>query len=350
MLSPTDTLACAHVLLARRLVSSALSMFAEAEQAGAEADACAAGRWQCCMLLGQYEQAWAASRQIEARQRATGNADPLHLWDGEPLAGKHVMLRCLHGFGDALQFIRYAPLIRVQAASLCVEAHPKLVPLLGACDGVEQVIPWGPNAPARPPVWNSQIEIMELPRIFLTTTATVPATVTYLQHSKLAESHAAQALARRIERSSGDTRLHCGFSWRASEWDPLRSVPLRQLAHTFAGLPNAKAYSLQHEAAAELAEARLTNIEIIDGPLAEVAACIASLDVVVTIDGVLAHIAGALGKPVLLLLPFAADWRWSLAANTPWYPLTQIFRQQRPGDWSQPTEQAREVLRHLTSA
>ena len=350
MLSPADTLAYAHVLLARRLVSSALSMFLEAEQAGAEADACAAGRWQCCMLLGRYEEAWAASQQIEARQRATGNVDPLRFWDGKPLAGKHVMLRCLHGFGDALQFIRYAPLLRAQAASLCVEAHPKLVPLLGACDGVEQVIPWGPDAPAKLPAWNSQIEIMELPRIFLTTTATVPATVAYMQSSKLTQSRAAQALARGVERRRGDRRLHCGFSWRASEWDPLRSVPLSQLAPALEGLPDARAYSLQHEGAAELAGARLTNIDSIDGSLAEMAACIALLDVVVTIDGVLAHLAGALGKPVLLLLPFAADWRWGLAASTPWYPRTRIFRQQRPGDWSHPIQQAREVLRHLTSA
>ncbi len=295
------------------------------------------------MLLGRYEHAWVESEQIEARQRASGSADPLRFWDGEPLAGKRVMLRCLHGFGDALQFIRYAPLIREQAASLCVEAHPEIVSLLGACDGVEQVITWGRDAP---PAWDAQVEIMELPRIFRTTTATVPATFPYLHSGRLGH---AGAFARGVERR-GDTGVHFGFSWRSSDWNLLRSVPLPEFVTMLAGLAGCKGYSLQQNGAAELSEVRSMSTQNIEAPFAELAVRMSLLDVVVTVDGVLAHLAGALGKPVLLLLPYAADWRWGLEQTTPWYPRTQLFRQQRPGDWSRPLEQARSALRHLISA
>ena len=344
-----DMLACAHMLLAKRDVDQALALFLQAEKAGADADACTAGRWECSMLLGRYEDAWAASDAMEARQRATGIADPLRFWDGAPLAGKRVMLRGLHGFGDTLQFIRYAPLLRSQAASLCVETHPELVDLLGACDGVEQVIPWGHGAPEKPPAWDAQIEIMELPSIFRSTTATIPATDAYLQSSRLVYRPAACALARRIEQRRRDTRLHFGLSWRSSNWNPLRSLPLPLLADALADLTCCQGYSLQQGGAAELEGVHNMAIENIEAPFAELAVRLSFLDVVVTVDGVLAHLAGALGKPVLLLLPYAADWRWGLGGSTPWYPRTRIFRQQRPGDWSHPLEQARVALRHLIS-
>ena len=106
------------------------------------------------MLAGCWEDAWAASDAIFSRRQG-----PPEFWDGAPLAGRRVMLRCLHGFGDALQLIRYAPLLRAEARSLCVETHPEMVPLLEACDGVDQVITWSPPARA-PPAWDAQVEIM----------------------------------------------------------------------------------------------------------------------------------------------------------------------------------------------
>ena len=137
--------------------------------------------------------------------------------------------------------------------------------------------------------------------------------------------------------------MRYGFSWRSSNWNPLRSVPFAELAAALAEV-DADGYSLQQDGGAELAGTRFPNIE---GEFPALAARIAALDCVLTVDGVLAHLAGALGKPVLLLLPFAADWRWGLEERTPWYPPMRLFRQQTPGDWGLPLRRAVEALRKL---
>ncbi len=339
-------LAHARALLEERRVAEARSAFAQAKQAGADPSACDAGLWECGMLLGRWEDAWAASDAIEARQQVLGIAGENRFWDRKPLAGRRVMLRSLHGFGDALQFIRYAPRIRAQARSLCVEAHPAIVPLLRACDGVDQVITWDP-APPQPPAWDAQVEIMELPWIFCSTPATVPAAFPYLRAGKLEPSAATAAVAERIEQRRKQGRLQYGISWRSSNWNPLRSVPLKELAPALASAPRANAYSLQQDGGAELRETADLAIENIEAEFADLAVRMASLDVLVTVDGVLAHLAGALGKPALLLLPHAADWRWGLGSTTPWYPRMRLFRQQTPGNWSAPLAHVSQVLRQF---
>ncbi len=283
------------------------------------------------MFLGRWEDAWAASDAIVQRKGGAGD-----FWDGAPLTGKRVMLRCLHGFGDALQLIRYAPMLRAEARSLCVETHGQMVPLLRACDGVDEVITWD-APPPEPPVWDAQIEIMELPWMFRSTPETVPARFPYLHAAQLPGDPAF------AERVHGRGRLQYGFSWRSSNWNPLRSVPFAQLAAALDGL-DADGYSLQQDGAAELAGTRFENIE---DEFPTLASRMAELDCVLTVDGVLAHLAGALGLPVLLLLPYAADWRWGLGERTPWYPGTQLFRQQTPGDWRVPLQRAMEALRKL---
>ncbi len=344
-----DALAHAQALLAARSVPKALAAFHSAEGAGADPDTCAAGRWECLMLLGDYEAAWKTSDAIDAHHKGRHDAfdghsaGPQRFWTGESLRGKQVMLRCLHGFGDALQFIRFAPQICAAAASLCVEANPEIVPLLRACRGVEQVIPWGPLAPAQPPAWDAQIEIMELPRIVRATIADLPVPP-YLDGASL---HTEDETIRRLKvRSQTQTaRPRIGFSWRSSNWNPLRSVPFPTLARSLAAVRNCHWYSLQQEGQPELeAFPHAQNIEAAD--LAILAMRIAQLDAILTVDGVLAHLAGALGLPVLLLLPHAADWRWGLADTTPWYPRMRLFRQQTPGDWSHPVAAA---VKHLTS-
>lgn len=295
------------------------------------------------MLLGHYENAWAASDEIDAR----GATDNQHFWDRAPLTGKRVMLRCLHGFGDALQFIRFAPQIRAQAQSVCVEANPEIVPLLRACQGVEQVIGWGPLAPAEPPAWDSQIEIMELPRIVRATPATLP-TPPYLDIAKLEANAETCEIGASMQERRMQGRPQIGFAWRSSDWNPLRSIPLALFVDTLRTPSTCDLYSLQQDGGVELAVHSITarNLET---DFADLAIRIAHLDAVLTVDGVLAHLAGALGVPVLLLLPHAADWRWGLGDTTPWYPRTRLFRQQSPGDWSHPLAEAATALRHLTS-
>ncbi len=338
-------LAHAHALLAERRVGEALAAFEQARNSGVDPNACDAGRCECSMLLGCWEDAWAASDAIAARQQGKGVAH--RFWDCAPLAGRRVMLRCLHGFGDALQFVRYAPLLRRQAASLCVEAHPEIVPLLKACDGVDQVITWSPP-PVQAPFWDAQIEIMELPWIFRATPATVPAASPYLSARKLGHTPEAEALAVQIKSRRGQGRLQVGLAWRSSNWNPLRSVPLPELARALAGVGNCDRYSLQQDGSAELLALPAPRIENIEADFAELAVRISLLDIVITVDGVLAHLAGALGKPVFVLLPRAADWRWGLKATTPWYPQTRLFRQQTLKNWENPIAEACEALRYLT--
>ncbi len=329
-------LAYAQALLGTRSIPQALAAFDTAEQASADPGSCHAGRWECCMLLGDYESAWKISDAIDRRARNATN--PQRFWTGESLRGKQVMLRCLHGFGDALQFIRFAPRIREEAASFCVEAHPEIIPLLRACRGVEKVISWGPLAPAQPPAWNAQIEIMELPRIVRATMASLPAPP-YLDVPRLVAKD--YIIWRPPKQRSG---LRIGFSWRSSNWNPLRSIPLPLLARSLAAAKHCEWYSLQQDGEPDLQVFPLAqNIET---DLTNLALRIAELDAVLTVDGVLAHLAGALGIPVLLLLPYAADWRWGLGDTTPWYSGMRLFRQQTPGDWTHPIAAA---VRHLTT-
>src|SRR5262249_27141241 len=146
---------------------------------------CASGRWTCWMLLGCFERAWRESAAIAQR----GLPDPHRFWDGAPFTGKRVILRCLHGLGDAIQFIRYAPLLRRQAADLTVETHPEMVSLLRGVELVDRVITWTDC----PPAWEQQIEIMELPRALGATISTIPSTTPYIaiEPFRLARSRAA---------------------------------------------------------------------------------------------------------------------------------------------------------------
>ena len=304
------------------------------------------------MLLDRWNEAWQVSDEIDAR-RAFLDPPPemgqQRFWDGRSLTGRRVMLRCLHGFGDALQFLRYAPLLCEQSASLCVEANPEIAPLLQACDGVDQVITWGLDAPAIEPSWEAQVEIMELPRLFRAEPDTVPARFPYLQVSRLAMTEATRELSSTMEQKRADGALQIGLSWRSSNWNPLRSIPLMELSDALDGLESCAFYSIQQHGGAELAAvaiaARFRNIET---DLVDLAVRLSMLDCVVTIDGVVAHLAGSLGLPVLLLLPFAADWRWGLADRTPWYPKMQLFRQLQPGNWAAPLQGMRAALQHLT--
>src|SRR3954452_10799226 len=147
-------------------LGDALRLFTEAEGAGSDPDICAAGRWTCHMLRGQFEKAWEESDAIERR----GRPDPHRFWNGTSFRGKHVMIRCLHGLGDTIQFIRFIPSIREQAATVTLEAQPGLKTLLEQAGIADDVMTWGEAEP----YWNQQIEINELPKILRVTEASIP--------------------------------------------------------------------------------------------------------------------------------------------------------------------------------
>src|SRR5690348_12924477 len=161
--------------LARRDISAALRHIRQAERHGYHPDPCAACRWSCWMLLGRFASAWRESDRIARR----GKPDPHRLWDGLPFDGKRVLIRCLHGYGDAIQFIRYTYPLRSRATRVIVQTHPELVSLFRSLPFTDEVITWESLAGPAPP-WDQQIELMELPRAHRTTLETIPREVPYL--------------------------------------------------------------------------------------------------------------------------------------------------------------------------
>ena len=302
-----------------RRIEEAIVLLNEAERTGHPGDECAAARWECWMLLGRFERAWAESDAIAQR----GSPDPHRFWDGGPFTGKRVIIRCLHGLGDTIQFIRYAPLIKRDARSVIVECHPELVRLLRQVDGVDEVITWGHGAPSIAPEWDSQVEVNELPRIFRTCLHTIPTGIPYLEATRS---------------NSGRKHLtRIGLVWGASQWNPARSIPLDLLLASLCEL----GWDLFHLQFG-YTEDRIPALVPPDRDVLETATAMMGLDLVITVDTMTAHLAGALGRPVWVLLPFEADWRWMLnRSDSPWYPGMRLFRQKAQGDWTGALEELR---------
>jgi len=294
----------------------------------------AAAHWNLALnllLQGQYEEGWL---EYEWRWLKPDFTSPLRhtgipLWDGSPLKGRSILLHAEQGFGDALQFVRYALLVVERGGTVVIECHPQLVQLMKTVKGVQAVIPFGNPLPPL----NCQAPFLSLPRIFGTTLQTIPAQCPYLSVcSEYREKWAALI-------PSHSTILRVGLVWAGKSYpDPLRSCQADVLA-PLAGNKNAEFYSLQLGTGYEQIMYPPTGMTLIDlteqiHNFADTAALIEQLDLVISIDTSVAHLAGALGKPVFLMLPFAPDWRWLLGcSDSPWYPSIQLFRQKQPGDW-----------------
>ena len=269
------------------------------------------GDWEAAMRRGDWQAAWDISDIVLAARDPRARDDPslpYHLrwvWDGSDPRGRHVLVRCYHGLGDTLQFVRYLHPLRKLVASLALEVQPELLPLLAEVAGADRLIPFRQDAPAPPA--ECDIEIMELAHVLRLPPD--PRTMPYLT----ARADRVAAARRRV--GSGAI----GVCWQAGGWDTARSIPWPLLASHLAatGRP---LVSLQ---------AACTTPDILD-----TAALIAAVACVVTVDTMVAHLAGALGVPTWLLLKARADWRWQdNRGDTPWYPATRLCRQQSPGEW-----------------
>ena len=269
----------------------------------------------------EYEWRWKLDRSPPR-----GFTQPL--WDGADLGGKTILLHQEQGFGDMIQFARYIPMVKEKGGTIIVETQPELNRLFSAIEGIGQVI----NAGSQLPDFEVYAPMMSLARIFGTTLQTVPATVPYL---KAPDAHAAQLPA-----ALGPERK-IGIAWagnREHRNDANRSIPFTRFIELM-GAPETTLYSLQAgPAAADIAangcEAFVVNLGPRIKDFADTAAVISQLDMVVTVDTAIAHLAGALGKPAWVVLPYAGDWRWLLGRDdNPWYPTMRLFRQDAPGAW-----------------
>jgi hypothetical protein len=315
-----------EALYRSRRVAAAERAFAAAAAASGDAAAFAERLWMCAMLQGDFERAWEISDDVLRRRGDRGAAHlPRHLrwvWDGRPFAGRDVLVSCNHGLGDTLQFIRFVPRLAEFARSVAVEAQPELLPLLAGMPAVTQLMPLGAARPAS----YVAMELMELPHALRVTLASLPRRVPYL------------GPACRGGHAAAGSGLTVGLVWAAGEWRRERSIPLR-LFEPLAALPAVQLVSLQQgDAASELEGSPLKHR--IAQPLAGTTSVVSTfelvrrLDLILTVDTMMAHLAGAAAAPVWVLLDAEADWRWMVdRSDSPWYPTMRLFRQRRAGDW-----------------
>ncbi len=328
----------AVALLERRECLLAIAAFDEAEGKGAESDLCCAGRWMGYMLQGNFEAAWSENDAIRRRRLP----DPHRLWLGEDLRGRRVMVRCLHGLGDSIQFLRYAPMLRERAAKLIVEVPPALLELAPLLDGVGEVITWGKDAPSALPAWDVQIEVTELPYVFRTLCSELPLATSYLRLPATAVEKF------RLEYSPSGV-LRVGVVWAAGAWNPTRSVPLASLKKLLqtSGCEfwNLQGGAVRQEWTSLRGYTNLRDGDGCSGSILGLSALISQMDLVITPDTFAAHLAGALGVPACVLLERAADWRWmDSQRESPWYPSLRLFRARVRGEWAEVVDAVQIVL------
>jgi hypothetical protein len=293
--------------------------------------------WMRHMRRGDFAAAWEISDRVLRQRGEVSSRDlPRHLqsvWDGEPLDGKRVLVRCYHGLGDTIHFIRYVPLVKAVAAEVIVWAQPELLPLLRGVRGIDRLLPLHHGKPEAG--YDIDVEIMELPHVFRTTLQTLPAEIPYL--------HVQPA------RIPDDAQPAVGIVWRAGDWDERRSIPFPLLA-PLARVPGIALHVLQRGSG--LAE-RPAGFGIVSGTddVLQAARVMRALDLVISVDSMPAHLAGALGVPVWNLLHAEADWRWMEGrTDSPWYPTMRLFRQEQPGEWEPVISRVAAALAGLVGA
>lgn len=274
--------------------------------------------WLHAMRRGDFASAWNISDELLHTRR-----DQTHLprwfqsiWDGSSVTGKRVLVRCYHGLGDTIQFIRYAPLLKAISAAVIVWVQPSLIPLLRSVRGIDRLLPLHDGAPDVE--YDVDLELNELPYLFRTTLTSIPADVPYIF----------------IEPASlpRNGRLRVGLIWQSGDWDERRSIPFTEVKR-LARVPGIEWHILQRDAARAGWDGAFGSISGGDNPFDD-ARIMRALDMVISVDTMTAHLAGALGVSTWTLLPFDADWRWMRdRSDTPWYPTMRLFRQGEEGKW-----------------
>jgi tetratricopeptide (TPR) repeat protein len=305
--------------------------------------------WANVLLLrGDFENGlpkFEARRQIEAFRSNTVSSGAM--WDRQPLAGKQILLHQEHGFGDTIHLIRYARTLLERGASVGLLCHPALKRLLSGQCGLERVVDYGQ---ALPP-YDFHCPLSTLPLRLGTTLLSIPADVPYLfPEQPLLENW--KALLGREPAGPKVGLVWAGNPKHLSDRD--RSIELKAFEPLAAGFKAPRFYSLQTGPAAEQAKSPPAGMELVDWTdrltdWAQMAALIECLDLVITVDTAVAHLAGAMGKPVWVLLAFLPDWRWMLEReDSPWYPTMRLFRQKTREDWSAPIGRVADELKRFS--
>jgi FkbM family methyltransferase len=341
-----------HVGLAQALISlgrldEAAAPLAAAQEIDPKLIDLYLARARLYFLSGRLKEAWA---DYEWRKRHIDFTPP-HLpvpeWDGSPLSGRSILLLGEQGAGDTLQFVRFAPILAASGGKVFLATTNSLAPLLARMPGIAGLVPEG----AKLPRTDVYAHLLDLPALLKTELSNIPAQTPYLP---LPPPDPAQ----KVEAPQG-TRLKIGLAFAGNprhRGDRLRSISFDSLAPLF-GLAGVSFYSLQVgqplPASAEpfLKSGLLVDLAPRIKTFEDTARLMGELDLVISVDTALVHLAGALGKPCWVLLPFAPDWRWLLnRSDTPWYPTLRLFRQPAPNDWDRAIQAVAKGLTDVLSA
>ena len=296
------------------------------------------------LAAGDYAHGWEGFewRWQVPDLKLTERSFPYPRWDGEPLAGRTILVHAERGLGDTLMFARFLPLVAARGGRIVLECQPSLTRLLEALPSVAQVVASGDPLPPA----DCHVPLLSLARLFGTRLGSIPDETPYLP---------TQTWSNRVPVIPAGEGLRIGLVWGGpARPNRRRSLPLMMLGPLL-GIPGTTWYSLQMgEAAAQLAEIpagrAVHNLVPLIRDFADTAALVGQLDLVISIDTSVAHLAGGLGANLWLLLTSSPDWRWlSGDAESPWYPSARQFRQPRPGDWTAVVEDVRRALLMLLS-
>jgi hypothetical protein len=309
----------------------------------------AEGHWNLSVALlasGAYQDGW---REFEWRFRKPSPVieRPFHQprWDGAPLEGKTILLHAEQGFGDTIQFVRYVQLVAARGGRVIIECQvAALRELLRFVAGVAEVVIAGEALPC----FDYHLPLMSLPLLFGTTLDTIPDRVPYL-------SAPSDKIKQWRNLLGTSVKKRVGLVWYAKQSQVLnrkRSCPLRMFAPLWS-VPGIEFYTLQIGVGTDQLEEFSSEFEIVDltahiNDFADTAAFMANLDLVITIDTAVAHLAGALGVKTWVVLPHVAEWRWLCKrSDSAWYPTMRLFRQPSPGDWASLMEDVTVALHSL---
>jgi Flp pilus assembly protein TadD len=314
-------------------VDEALRLYEEALRLRPDYPEARMNRSLCWLSAGDFVRGWP---EYEWRWKVRGGKPlsfPAPRWDGKPLSGKSILVTAEQGLGDSLHFLRYATLLKSTGATVVFDCPPPLATLARTCPGVDRVVPQGEPIPA----CDTHIPLLSLPGLLGTPPAVITTPIPYYR----LDAERVQYWKRELESLPG---FRVGVVWQGSKihkGDRRRSVRLTQFA-PLASVPGVTLCSLQKAPGNEqLNEPTAAGVGIVDlgtrtdSDMADVAALLMSLDLVICVDTAIGHLAGALGRAVWVAVAFSADWRWrSEGSDTDWYPTMKLFRQTTRGDWN----------------
>jgi Tfp pilus assembly protein PilF len=289
-------------------------------------------RGLCRLQMGDFERGWA---DYEWRLRCKEFSIPEFRqprWDGRALAGRSILLYADHGLGDSIQFIRYAPLVKARGGRVIVTCRQPLARLAATCEGVDQVALEGSSLPD----FDVYAPLMSLPMIFGTRLSNVPAVVPYVTPD-------ADLIERWRQELPLEGQCNVGIAWQGNpqfRGDSHRSFPLA-LFEPLARVDGVRLFSLQKGIGADQIGELAGRFAVADvgcrfSDFMDSAAVMSNVDLVITSDSSLAHLAGAIGVPIWVAISVAADWRWQTdREDNPWYPTMRLFRQKAWGDWDE---------------